>query len=53
MYVPLALQCIFGRSDEGSENGNGEKESEFPGGGERVVSCIQMTWCCVVSRRKT
>ena len=24
-HVPLALQCIYGRSDEGSENGDGEE----------------------------
>ena len=25
-YVPLALQCIYGRSDKGGENGIGRRE---------------------------
>ena len=27
-HVPLALQCIYGHSDEGGENGDGEEERE-------------------------
>ena len=42
---PLTLQCIYGRSDE---NGRGREES-----GDCLASCMQMTWFCVVSRRKT
>ena len=35
MYqVPLAVQCIYGWSDE--EGGDGKKGSKLPGGGERV-----------------
>ena len=34
-HVPLALQCIYGRSDEG-ENGDGMEGSEISGGGKRV-----------------
>ena len=36
-HVPLALQCIYGHSDEGSENGDGEEGSEISGGGKRVA----------------
>ena len=39
-HVPLAFQCIYGRSDERGEDGNGKEESEIPGGGERV----KITW---------
>ena len=35
-HVPLALQCIFGRSDEGGENGDGEEGSEVSGGEKKV-----------------
>ena len=35
-HIPLALQCIYGRSDEGSENGDGEEGSEISGGEKRV-----------------
>ena len=35
-HVPLALQCVYGCSKEGSENGNGEDGCEIFGGGERV-----------------
>ena len=50
MYdVPLALQSIYGRSDEGGENLDGEEESEILEGGKRV----EIAWpLCVVSRRK-
>ena len=39
-YVPLALQCIYGCSDKGSENGDGEEGSEISGGGKKV----EITW---------
>ena len=35
-HVPLAVQCIHGRSDEGAGNGDGREGSEIPGGGEGV-----------------
>ena len=28
-HVPLALQCIYGRIDEGGENGDGEEGREW------------------------
>ena len=34
--VPLALQCIYGWSDEGGENEDGEEGSEISGGGKRM-----------------
>ena len=35
-YIPLAFQCIYGSSDEGSRNGDGKEGREIPGGGERL-----------------
>ena len=35
-HVPLALQCIYERSDEGGENGDGEEWHEISGGGKRM-----------------
>ena len=35
-HVPLALQRVYGCSNESGENGEGEKESSVSGGGERV-----------------
>ena len=35
-HIPLDLQCIYGRSDEGGENGDGEEGSEILEGGKRV-----------------
>ena len=32
----MYLQCIYGRSDEGGENGDGDEGSESSGGGMRV-----------------
>ena len=32
-HVPLVRQCIYGRSDEGDENGDGEEGSEISGEG--------------------
>ena len=33
MYlVPLAVQCIYGWSDQGGEDRNGKEGSELPGG---------------------
>ena len=34
-HIPLAVQCIYGCSDEG-EDGDGKEGSEIPVGGERV-----------------
>ena len=40
-HVPLALQCIiYGHSDEGGENGDGEKRSEISGGGKRLPGLL-------------
>ena len=30
-HVPLALQCIYGRSDEGEENRDGKERKEILG----------------------
>ena len=39
MYnVPLGFQCIYGRSDEGDENGDGKEGARFLEEGERVRS---------------
>ena len=35
-HVPLTFQCIYGRSEEGGENGDTKKGSEIPGGREGV-----------------
>ena len=35
-HVSLAIQCIYGESDKGSEDGYGKEESEIPGGWGRV-----------------
>ena len=35
-HVPLAVQCIYGWSNEGGEDGDGKEGSELPGGWERV-----------------
>ena len=32
-HVPLALQCIYGRSDGGGEKGDGKEGSDISGGG--------------------
>ena len=39
-YVPLAFQCLYGRSNERGENGDGNEGSEIPGRGERS----EITW---------
>ena len=52
-YVPLAVQCIYGWSDEGGEDGDGKEWSELPGGRERVKIAWQMTWFYVVNQRRT
>ena len=37
MYnIPLAFQCIYGRSDEGGEDGDELEESEIHGGRKKV-----------------
>ena len=35
-HVSLAVQCIYGWSDEGGEDGDAKEKSELPGGWERV-----------------
>ena len=35
-HVPLALQCIYGLSDEEGKDGDVEEGSEISGGGRRV-----------------
>ena len=55
-HVPLAVQCIYGCSDEGGEDRDRKEANEIPGGGERVEitwSHMQMSWFCVVSWRRT
>ena len=54
-HVLLGFQYIYGWSD-GGEEGDGKERSEIPGGGESgdyLASCMQMTWLCVVSQRRT
>ena len=37
MYiVPLAVECIYGWSDEGGEDGDGKEGSEIPGEWEKM-----------------
>ena len=38
--VLLAIQCIYRRSDEKSENGDGKEGIDISGGGKRV----KITW---------
>ena len=35
-HVPLAVQCIYGYSDIGDEDGDGKEVSEIHGGWERM-----------------
>ena len=35
-HVTLAVQCIYGWSDEGGEDGDGKEGNKIPGGWERV-----------------
>ena len=35
-HVSLAVQCIYGWSDEGGEDGDRKEGSELPGGWKRV-----------------
>ena len=39
-HVPLAVQLIYGWSDEAGEDGDGKEGSELPGGYEKV----EITW---------
>ena len=40
-YVPLAVQCIYGWSDEEGEDGDGKEGSEIPDGWQRVeIACL-------------
>ena len=39
-HVPLALQCIYERRDEGGENGDGEEGSEISG----VRKGVETAW---------
>ena len=39
-HVPLAIQCIYGCSDEGGENGDGKEGSEINGREESIdITC--------------
>ena len=55
-HVPVALQNIYGCNDKRGENGDGN-ENEISGGGgdsgDYLALYMQMTWFCVVCRRKT
>ena len=45
-----------GWSDEGGEDWDRKEESELPGGRESedyLAFCMQMTWFCIVSWRRT
>ena len=42
-YVPLAIQIMYGYSDELGEDGDGKEGSEIPGGWERV----EIAWSLV------
>ena len=47
---------MYGRNNEGVENGDGEEGSEISRGeksGDCLHTCMQMTWFCAVSREKT
>ena len=35
-HVPLAVQCIYGCSEEGGDDSDEKEGSEIPGGWERV-----------------
>ena len=35
-HIPLVVQCIYGWSDEGREDGDGKEGSELHGGWEKV-----------------
>ena len=42
-HVPLAVQCIYGCSDEGGEDGDGKEGSEIYGVWEKV----EIAWSLV------
>ena len=39
-HVPLALQCIYGCSDEKGEKGDGEERNEISGG----IKKVEIAW---------
>ena len=42
-HVPLAVQCTYGFSDEGGEDGDEKEGREIPGGwesGDYLASCM-------------
>ena len=42
-HVPLAVQCIYGLSNEGNEDGDDKEGSELPGLWERVnIACLKL-----------
>ena len=43
-HVPLGIQCLYGCSDERSENGNREDGSEVSGGRE----IVEIVWPLVL-----
>ena len=41
-HIPLTVQCIYGWSDEGREDGDGKEGSELSVGWEKVeIACMQ------------
>ena len=44
-HVPLAVQCVYGWNDEGSEDGDGKEWSELPGAWERVEIADDLVLC--------
>ena len=46
---------IYGRSDEGGEDGDGKEGSKFDGdlSGDCLASFMQIAWFYLVTRRKT
>ena len=54
-HVPLAVQCIYGWSDEGGEDGDVKRGVRFleDGRGDCLVCCMQMTEFYMLSWRRT
>ena len=49
-HFPLALQCVYGCSDDRGENGDGKDELYFwrrAESGDYLVSHMQMTRLCI------
>ena len=43
-HVPLAVQCIYGWSDEEGEDGDGNEGSGIPGGWEKLEFTWPLVW---------